>query len=107
MRQIIDQFCGRSVEQLLVGMVDNSVVDRKTLEKVARTVDRERQEMMFVSHVLNGFPAVLFDFTVRSFVLGVLAGFAVFVMGRRNPALQYAALRLALIAMLYYRRQPS
>jgi len=41
-RQIIDQFCGGSVEQLLVGMVDNSVVDRKTLEKVARTLDRAR-----------------------------------------------------------------
>jgi BlaI family penicillinase repressor len=35
-RRIIDQFCGGSVEQLLVGMVDNSVVDRRTLEKVAR-----------------------------------------------------------------------
>jgi predicted transcriptional regulator len=35
-RRIIDQFCGGSVEQLLVGMVDNSIVDRSTLEKVAR-----------------------------------------------------------------------
>ena len=56
--------------------------------------------MIFLSHVFDGFPAVLFDFTLRSFVLGVLAGFVVLVMGRRNPALQYAALRLALIAML-------
>jgi BlaI family transcriptional regulator, penicillinase repressor len=35
-RRIIEQFCGGSVEQLLVGMVDNSVVDHRTLEKVAR-----------------------------------------------------------------------
>jgi len=56
--------------------------------------------MMFLLQVFDGFPAVLFDFTLRSFVLGILAGFLVLVMGRRNPALQYAALRLALIAML-------
>jgi BlaI family penicillinase repressor len=37
--RIIREFCGGSVEKLLVGMVDNSLVDRKTLEKVARTVD--------------------------------------------------------------------
>lgn len=41
-RQIIDQFCGGSVEQLLVGLVDNSVVDRRTLEKVARKIDPSR-----------------------------------------------------------------
>lgn len=38
-RQIIEQFCGGSVEQLLVGLVDHSVVDRRTLEKVARKID--------------------------------------------------------------------
>ena len=38
-RQIIDQFCGGSVEQLLVGLVDNSVVDRRTLERVVRKLD--------------------------------------------------------------------
>jgi BlaI family penicillinase repressor len=41
-RRIIDQFCGGSVEQLLVGMVDNSVVDCRTLEKVARRADALR-----------------------------------------------------------------
>lgn len=41
-RQIIDQFCGGSVEQLLVGMVDHSVVDRGTLERVARKLNRSR-----------------------------------------------------------------
>jgi BlaI family penicillinase repressor len=41
-RRIIDQFCGGSVEQLLVGMVDNSLVDRRTLEKVARRGEQAR-----------------------------------------------------------------
>jgi BlaI family transcriptional regulator, penicillinase repressor len=41
-KQIIDQFCGGSVEQLLVGLVDNSVVDRRTLEKVARKITPSR-----------------------------------------------------------------
>lgn len=40
--RIIKEFCGGSVEQLLVGMVDNSLVDRRTLEKVARTLDQRR-----------------------------------------------------------------
>ena len=39
-RQIIDQFCEGSVEQLLVGLVDGSILDRKTLEKVARKIGR-------------------------------------------------------------------
>jgi len=41
-RRIIDQFCGGSVEQLLVGMVDNSLVDRRTLEKVAKRGEQLR-----------------------------------------------------------------
>lgn len=41
-RRIIDQFCGGSVEQLLVGMVDNSLVDRRILEKVARRREQVR-----------------------------------------------------------------
>jgi BlaI family transcriptional regulator, penicillinase repressor len=41
-KQIIDKFCGGSVEQLLVGLVDHSVVDRRTLEKVARKTDSRR-----------------------------------------------------------------
>ena len=39
-RQIVDQFCDGSVEQLLVGLVDSSILDRKTLEKVARKIGR-------------------------------------------------------------------
>jgi len=37
-KQIIDRFCGGSVEQLLVGMVDNQVLDRKQLEQLARKI---------------------------------------------------------------------
>jgi BlaI family penicillinase repressor len=35
---IIDRFCGGSAEQLLLGMVDNSVLDRKQLERLARKI---------------------------------------------------------------------
>jgi BlaI family transcriptional regulator, penicillinase repressor len=35
-RQIIDRFCGGSLEQLLVGMVDNEVVDPAELRDLAR-----------------------------------------------------------------------
>ena len=41
-RQIIDQFFGGSVEQLLVGLVDNAVVDRGTLEKIVRKMGASR-----------------------------------------------------------------
>jgi BlaI family penicillinase repressor len=35
---IIDRFCGGSAEQLVVGMVDNAVLDRKQLERLARKI---------------------------------------------------------------------
>jgi predicted transcriptional regulator len=35
-RQIIDRFCDGSLEQLLVGLVENEVVDRAELEQLAR-----------------------------------------------------------------------
>ena len=35
---IIDRFCGGSAEQLVVGMVDNAVLDRKVLERLARKI---------------------------------------------------------------------
>jgi predicted transcriptional regulator len=35
---IIDRFCGGSAEALLLGMVDNHVLDRKQLERLARRV---------------------------------------------------------------------
>ncbi len=41
-RQIIDRFCGGSVEQLLVGMVENDVVDRRELERLARKLKESK-----------------------------------------------------------------
>src|SRR5712671_240759 len=35
---IIDRFCGGSAEQLLLGMVDNAVLDRQQLERLARKI---------------------------------------------------------------------
>jgi len=35
---IIDRFCGGSAEQLLLGMVDNAVLDSKQLERLARKI---------------------------------------------------------------------
>ena len=35
-RQILDRFCEGSLEQLLVGMVENEVVDRAELQKLAQ-----------------------------------------------------------------------
>lgn len=43
-KRIIDQFCGGSVEQLLIGMVDNSLIDQKTLEKIARRIGLSRRK---------------------------------------------------------------
>ena len=35
---IIDRCCGGSAEQLVLGMVDNAVLDRKQLERLARKI---------------------------------------------------------------------
>jgi BlaI family penicillinase repressor len=37
-KNIIDRFCGGSAEQLLLGMVDNEVLDRKQLARLARKI---------------------------------------------------------------------
>jgi predicted transcriptional regulator len=37
-KQIIDKLCGGSVEELLVGMVDHSVLDRKQLQHLAAKI---------------------------------------------------------------------
>jgi predicted transcriptional regulator len=37
-RSIIDRFCGGSFEELLVGMVDNEVIDRRELKKLAEKI---------------------------------------------------------------------
>lgn len=41
-KSIIDRFCGGSAEQLVLGMVDNAVLDRKQLERLAKKIS-ERQ----------------------------------------------------------------
>ena len=42
-RQIIERFCGGSVEQLLVGMVANHVVDEQELQRLAQRIARRRK----------------------------------------------------------------
>lgn len=42
-RQIIERLCGGSVEQMLVGLVDNEVVDSRQLQKLAAKI-AERKE---------------------------------------------------------------
>ena len=37
-KSIIDRFCGGSAEELVMGMVDNAVLGRKQLERLARKV---------------------------------------------------------------------
>jgi len=37
-KNIIDRFCGGSVEQLVLGMVDNDVLNQKQLERLARKI---------------------------------------------------------------------
>jgi predicted transcriptional regulator len=41
-RHIIDRFCDGSVEQLLVGMVDNEVIDKRDLENLARKIAKRK-----------------------------------------------------------------
>jgi BlaI family penicillinase repressor len=37
-RQIIERFCGGSVEQLLIGMVANDVLDEQELQRLAQRI---------------------------------------------------------------------
>jgi len=41
-RHIIDRFCGGSVEQLLVGMVESEVVDSRELKELAAKIARRK-----------------------------------------------------------------
>jgi BlaI family transcriptional regulator, penicillinase repressor len=44
-KSIIDRFCGGSAEQLVLGMVDNAVLDRTQLERLARKIaDKQTTE---------------------------------------------------------------
>jgi BlaI family transcriptional regulator, penicillinase repressor len=40
---IIDRFCGGSAEQLVIGMVDNEVLDRRQLERLARRIAEKKE----------------------------------------------------------------
>ena len=41
-QQIIDKLCGGSVEELLVGMVDHEVLDRKQLRNLAQKISSKK-----------------------------------------------------------------
>jgi len=43
-RQIIDRLCGGSVEELLVGMMDHEVIDRREFENLARKISRRNEK---------------------------------------------------------------
>jgi BlaI family penicillinase repressor len=43
-KQIIDRFCGGSVEQLLVGMVDNEFLDSEELSRLVKKISLKRKE---------------------------------------------------------------
>jgi BlaI family transcriptional regulator, penicillinase repressor len=40
---IVDRFCGGSVEQLLVGMVENEVLDHAELQRLAQKIARKKE----------------------------------------------------------------
>lgn len=42
-QKVMDWFCGGSVEELLVGMVDSKVVDRKELRRLADKIARAKK----------------------------------------------------------------
>jgi len=41
-RQIVDRFCHGSVESLLIGMVENEVIEKDQLERLAKKVKRSK-----------------------------------------------------------------
>jgi len=43
-KSIIDRFCGGSAEQLVIGMVDNEVIDRKVLERLTRKIRKSGEK---------------------------------------------------------------
>jgi BlaI family penicillinase repressor len=42
-KNIIDRFCGGSAEELVLGMVDHEVLDRKQLERLARKIAQQKK----------------------------------------------------------------
>lgn len=43
-QQLIERFCGGSVEEFLVGMVDNQVVDSKQLQRLAQKIAARKEK---------------------------------------------------------------
>jgi predicted transcriptional regulator len=43
-RQIVDRFCGGSVEELLVGLVDNQVLQPKQLQRLAEKIASRKEK---------------------------------------------------------------
>ena len=43
-RHIVDRFCGGSIEELLVGMVESDVLDERDLERLARKIARAKEK---------------------------------------------------------------
>jgi BlaI family penicillinase repressor len=43
-QQLIDRFCGGSVEELLVGLVDNQVLEPKQLQKLAEKIAARKEK---------------------------------------------------------------
>ena len=43
-RQIVDRFCGGSVEELLLGLVDDEVVSRGELRRLAEMISRDEEQ---------------------------------------------------------------
>ena len=44
-QQLIDRFCGGSVEELLVGLVDNQVLKPKQLQRLAEKIAARKEKM--------------------------------------------------------------
>jgi BlaI family transcriptional regulator, penicillinase repressor len=44
-QQLIDRFCGGSVEELLVGMVDNQVLEPKQLQRLAEKIASRKEKV--------------------------------------------------------------
>jgi BlaI family penicillinase repressor len=42
-KNIIDRFCGGSAEELVIGMVDHAVLNRKQLERLARRITDQKK----------------------------------------------------------------
>lgn len=43
-QQLIDRFCGGSVEELLVGLVDNQVLEPKQLQRLAEKIAARKEK---------------------------------------------------------------